>query len=87
VSEARDVLRGVNVQLLVLDIGLEIDGENGLEFLKRVRSEGFKGTVCVHSNRTGLEDLRASLEAGANAVIPKPLSTGQLLGLMRDCLN
>jgi DNA-binding response OmpR family regulator len=80
VTEATSYFQDHTPQLLILDIGLE--GSNGLEFLKVIRSQGYKGKVCVHSNRNSVEDLRASLAAGADAVIPKPLAVGQLLGLV-----
>ncbi len=68
--------------LMILDVDLGAASQNGYEVLKQCRQDGFKGTVCIHSNRGSASDQRVALDAGADAVLPKPMSRPHLLKLI-----
>jgi signal transduction histidine kinase/DNA-binding response OmpR family regulator len=67
--------------LVIQDVDLGKDSLNGYEVLKALRAEGFQGVVCIHSNRSLPEDYRVAMEAGADAVLPKPMSRSHFLKL------
>ena len=71
-----------NPDLMILDVDMGPNSLNGYEVLMRCRQGGFKGTICIHSNRSSAGDLRTALEAGADAVLPKPLGRPHLLKLI-----
>ncbi|MCA2961747.1 MAG: response regulator [Silvanigrellales bacterium] len=68
--------------LLIEDVDLGTRSRNGLEIVKNLRDSGFAGHICVHSNRFLLGDSRAALEAGADAVLPKPMGRAHFLKLI-----
>jgi signal transduction histidine kinase/FixJ family two-component response regulator len=72
---------GGGCDLLILDIDMG-PGIDGFEVLKRVRPGNSVGLVCVHSNRITAADQKRALELGADAFIPKPLSTEHLERLL-----
>jgi signal transduction histidine kinase/CheY-like chemotaxis protein len=67
--------------LVILDVDLGDNSISGYEVLKRLRLGGFKGVVCIHSNRSLPKDYKAAIEAGADAVLPKPMSRPHFLKL------
>jgi len=69
-------------ELVIQDVDLGKDSLNGYEVLKVLRGQGFRGVVCIHSNRSLPEDYRVAVEAGADAVLPKPMSRAHFLKLM-----
>ena len=68
--------------LVILDIDLGKESLNGYEVLKALREQGFWGVVCVHSNRSLPEDYKVAVDAGADAVLPKPMSRTHFLKLI-----
>jgi len=72
---------GGTFDLLVLDIGLE--GLDGYEVMRRIRSSGSSIPVIVLTARTSAEDTLASLEGGANDYMPKPFRFDELLARVR----
>ena len=68
--------------LVIQDVDLGKDSLNGYEVLKSLRAGGFSGVVCIHSNRSLPEDYKVAVEAGADAVLPKPMSRTHFLKLM-----
>ena len=68
--------------LVIQDVDLGNDSINGYEVLKSLRAQGFPGVVCIHSNRTSPDDYKVAVEAGADAVLPKPMSRTHFLKLM-----
>jgi DNA-binding response OmpR family regulator len=65
--------------LILLDVDLGNHEISGLELLKQLRSGGCNATICLHSNRS-IDPRPESLSAlGADAVLPKPIGSGDLL--------
>lgn len=73
-----------DVDLFIVDINMPY--VDGLEFLRRLRSElGVTETPAVVVSTEGEEaDREAALAAGANAFLRKPWKPAQLLDLVRS---
>lgn len=72
--------------LVIEDIDLGVGSENGIDVVRRLRSTNFKGQICIHSNRFLFEDTKTAMDAGANTVLPKPMSRVHLLTLILAAL-
>ncbi len=72
----------VGAALIILDVDLGVDLNNGYEVLRMLRSQGHWGVICIHSNRTSTEDYKIAVDAGADAVLPKPMSRTHFLKLL-----
>jgi signal transduction histidine kinase/DNA-binding NarL/FixJ family response regulator len=68
--------------LVILDEDLGLGSIKGTELLRSARESGFGKMVCVHSNRISIEDVKSAIAAGADAVIPKPMSRSHFLRLL-----
>lgn len=85
-SEALHVVNASDPFLVVLDVDLGVGSLSGLETVKAMRERGFTGRVCIHSNRFLVDDYRAALDAGANTVLPKPMSRAHFLKVILEAL-
>jgi signal transduction histidine kinase len=72
--------------LLICDIDLGIDGLDGFQIVRELRKNGYKQAVCIHSNRSLPEDYKASISAGAQAILPKPMSLEHLIKFIVDSI-
>jgi CheY-like chemotaxis protein len=70
--------------LLIQDVDLGPASQDGFEVVRELRKRGFRGFVCVHSNRFLSTHDASAQEAGADDVIPKPMSRAQLLALLSN---
>ena len=77
----------IRPMLIICDIDLGGSGVSGIEVISQLRAEGYKGQICVHSNRFLESDNRAAMEAGANHIIPKPMTRLHLLRLILATLR
>jgi len=64
---------------LICDIDLGKGGINGFELVKTLRRSGYQIPICIHSNRCLPEDYEAAIQAGAQSLLPKPMSKVHLL--------
>ena len=71
--------------LLLLDIGLP--GMDGFEVLRRIRDRDRETPIIMLTARTGVEDIVAGLDAGANDYLPKPFRVDELLARIRSSLR
>jgi pilus assembly protein CpaE len=71
---ASQVLRGERCLLVVV----EIDSEGALGLLREIRERARRIAVFAAASDTGVETLRAALEAGATEVLSLPLETQEL---------
>ena len=71
--------------LLLLDIGLP--GVDGFEVLRRVRERDPVTPIIMLTARTGVEDIVAGLDGGANDYLPKPFRVDELLARIRSSLR
>ena len=74
-------------QLVVLDVDLGSQSVGGYEALLAMRNAGYQGVVCIHSNRSLPGDYRSAMDAGADAVLPKPMGRAHLLKLILQALE
>jgi signal transduction histidine kinase/DNA-binding NarL/FixJ family response regulator len=65
--------------ILIQDIDLGATSHNGIQIIKHVRLQKFEGKICVHSNRFFMGDRNEAVLAGADLVLPKPMSRSHLL--------
>ncbi len=72
--------------LIIQDVDLGPESTSGIEIVKALRLKGFKGKICIHSNRFLMHDTKVAIDAGADTVLPKPLSRSHLLKLLIACL-
>ena len=68
--------------LVILDVDLGPCSLGGYEVVEKLRKQGFEGVICIHSNRSTTEDFTAAVAAGADAVLPKPMSRAHVLKLV-----
>ena len=70
--------------LVILDIRLP-DG-NGVEICRKLRDRGFAKPIIMLTGQNAEEDIIASLEAGANDYVIKPMRMGELLARVKSQL-
>ena len=84
-AEAREKMRGMVFDLVVLDIMMP--GENGLLFTQSLRADGNRVPVLMLSALADSSDRIAGLETGSDDYLPKPFEPRELLlrikGLLR----
>lgn len=88
VSLVRHALRFLGAQpfdIVILDLGLP-DGD-GLELLKRIRSEKINVPVVILSARGGLDDRVLGLDTGADDYLTKPFDANELMAHVRAVLR
>ena len=82
--EVFEKLPDTNPDLILLDVCLP-DG-NGLEICQKLRERGFTKPIIMLAGQNAENDIVASLEAGANDYIVKPMRMGELLARVRSQL-
>ena len=87
VSEAENLFEAFceiddrNPDLVILDIRLP-DG-NGIEICRKLRDRGFTRPIIMLTGQNAEQDIIASLEAGANDYVIKPMRMGELLARVK----
>ena len=71
--------------IILLDIMMP--GMDGLEVLKKLRSESITAPVLILSARSDLDNRVNGLDCGADDYLPKPFATTELLARMRALLR
>jgi two-component system phosphate regulon response regulator OmpR len=84
-AEARDRLRFLQPDLLVLDVMMP--GESGLTLTESLRQENSEVPVLLLTARGAPEDRIAGFEAGADDYLPKPFEPKELLLRIRAMLR
>ncbi len=74
-------LQGGEYDVLILDIGLP--GIDGLETLRRVRSQGSLLPILLLTARDAVEDRVHGLEVGADDYMVKPFAPSELIARLR----
>ena len=80
-TQALAALQGVELDLVVLDLGLP--GMDGIEVLRRARAGGSLTPVLVLSARDAPSQRVAGLDAGADDYLIKPFEVEELLARVR----
>ena len=70
--------------IVILDIRLP-DG-NGIEICRKLRDRGFSKPIIMLTGQNAEQDIIASLEAGANDYVIKPMRMGELLARVKSQL-
>jgi signal transduction histidine kinase/CheY-like chemotaxis protein len=86
-EEAFFMVQQQNPFLIIQDVDLGAKSKSGIEVIKELRSNGYRGHVCIHSNRFLYDDQKTATEAGADSVLPKPMSRVHLFKLIADSLS
>jgi signal transduction histidine kinase/ActR/RegA family two-component response regulator len=68
--------------LAILDVDLGCQQMNGFDIVSQLRKQGNQGIICTHSNRILASDHKTAIDHGADAFLPKPMSTVHLLKLL-----
>jgi two-component system, OmpR family, response regulator QseB len=84
-SRARSALATERFDIVLLDLNLP-DGD-GLDWLRRMRSDGDDLPVLIMTARDALPDRVAGLDQGADDYIVKPFEPDELLARMRVALR
>jgi two-component system phosphate regulon response regulator OmpR len=84
-AEARDKLRFLQPDLMVLDIMMP--GESGLSLTEALRREQFDLPVLLLTARGAPDDRIAGFEAGADDYLPKPFEPNELVLRIRAILR
>ncbi len=84
VSNGKDALlvaRTTPPDIVILDLGLP--DMDGIEVLRKFRSQGFSNPVLILTARDSIEDRVTGLDSGADDYLPKPFDTDELLARLR----
>jgi DNA-binding NarL/FixJ family response regulator len=80
--DSEQVLQGIKnapPDIIICDIDLGHSSLNGFDFVKHIRQQGYFFPICMHSNRSLPDDYEHALKAGAQALIPKPMTSDHLI--------
>jgi DNA-binding response OmpR family regulator len=84
-AEALRKVRDVNVDLMILDVGLpDMDGREAVKILRR---DGFKSPILLLTGHDSDSDEILGLESGANDYVTKPFRFSVLLARIRAQLR
>ena len=84
-NDALKLLREVNIDLTILDVGLpDMDGR---EMVKRLREEGYRSPILMLTGHDNDADQIQGLEAGANDYLTKPFRFPVLLARINTALR
>ena len=84
-ADALDYARSQNYDGIILDIMMP--RMDGIEVLRRLRSEGNRTPVMLLTAKGEVEDRIRGLDAGADDYLPKPFAMGELLARLRAMLR
>jgi two-component system, OmpR family, response regulator len=82
---AVEAIRSETYDIALLDLGLPV--VDGLEVLKRIRSDSARLPVIILTARDALDDRVTGLDLGADDYLVKPFEIGELLARMRAVLR
>ncbi len=86
-DDALKSISGIEFHVIVCDIDLGPECLNGYDLVAEARKMGCKAHICMHSNRNLPEDYRKSVEVGADAFMPKPMTGTHLLKFIATALD
>ena len=81
-SDACDYLSGASYDAAILDIMMP--GMNGIDVLKKIRSEGSTLPVLLLTAKSQVDDRVEGLDAGADDYLTKPFAMKELLARLRS---
>lgn len=84
-SEALDAIKQAHWDTVIVDLNLAV-GSTGEQVIEQLRSAGFKGPVIAATSEENPQRLRAAWSAGVVAILQKPYTPQQLIGVLADNL-
>lgn len=85
VEEAKEAVRSVPYDLLIVDLGLP-DGD-GIELIKHIRQNKFQQPILIITARGSIDDKILGLDAGADDYLVKPFNHSEFLARCRAVLR
>lgn len=86
-NEALDTALIENPDVFILDVDLGESSLSGMQLCTELRGQGYKGQICIHSNRTSAEDMQIALASGADFFFPKPMTRIHLLRILQNAAD
>lgn len=80
-QEALNYIDNTDYDAIILDIMMPYP--DGIEVLKRIRSQGVSVPVMLLTAKSGIDDRVAGLDAGADDYLPKPFSINEFMARVR----
>lgn len=85
IKAAREAFAANSYDLVITDVHL--GQESGIDFVERIRTEGFAGGVIVMTAYATVDDAVRAMKLGADDYLQKPLRLEELLLLVGRLLN
>jgi CheY-like chemotaxis protein len=82
VGTPEEALKFPSADLAIIDVDLDSQVMNGFDIVELLRKRGDTGIICTHSNRVLASDHKTAIDRGADAFLPKPMTTLHLLKLL-----
>ncbi|VAX39781.1 Response regulator of zinc sigma-54-dependent two-component system [hydrothermal vent metagenome] len=79
-------LRTEQVQAVLTDVNLA-EGDDGIEFAKAIRAEGFEGPIVVMTGYGSIESAVAAMKSGVDDYLQKPVVLEELVLLLDRLLD
>ena len=86
-DQAIEMVHKKNYHLMVVDVDLQSNVENGFSLVQRFRQQGKNSFICIHSNRICRSDHKFAIEVGADAFVSKPINRCHLFKLLLQSLE
>ncbi len=84
-TDAWRLTRDVEFDLILTDVNL--DGDNGVELVKKLRAEGFEGAIIVMTAYGTVENAVEAMKLGADDYLQKPISLEELSIIIERALE
>ena len=85
-APAADHLRAEQVHAVLTDVNLA-EGDDGIEFAKAIRAEGFEGPIVVMTGYGSVESAVAAMKSGVDDYLQKPVVLEELVLLLGRLLD
>ena len=85
VREAKQVFANAPVDVLVTDVNL--DGDDGIELVRTLRSDGFDGPIIVITAFGSIDNAVTAMKEGADEYLQKPISLEALSVIINRALK
>lgn len=80
--EALSMAKEQNPDVIIMDVDLGKNEDNGFEVVRNLRARGSTAKICMHSNRGAMEYQKDAVAAGADLFMPKPMTKSHLLSII-----
>ena len=81
------IRRGDSFDLAIVDVDYGPGKISGFTATERLRDLGFRGTICIHSNRGSIDFQPRALKLGADIFLPKPMTKEHILSLVLSIIQ